>query len=31
MTKQELRKQIAAEVKALDSDYCARADAAICA
>ena len=31
MTKQELRKQIAAEVKALSSDYCARADAAICA
>ena len=31
MTKQELRKQIAAEVKALDSDYCVRADAAICA
>lgn len=31
MTKQELRKQIAAEVKALSSEYCERADAAICA
>ena len=30
MTKQELRKQIADEVKALSSEYCARADAAIC-
>lgn len=31
MTKQELRKQIADEVKALSGEYCARADAAICA
>lgn len=30
MTKQELRAQIAAEVKALDSGYCRTADAAIC-
>lgn len=30
MTKQELRTQIAAEVKALDADYCTRADSAIC-
>ena len=30
MTKQELRKQIAEEVKALESEYCACADAAIC-
>ena len=30
MTKQELRKQIADEVKALSSEYCQRADAAIC-
>ena len=31
MTKTELRSVIAAEVKALDADYCAKADAAICA
>ena len=31
MTKKELRTQIAAEVAALDSAYCERADAAICA
>ncbi len=31
MTKQELRAAVAAEVKALDSDYCAHADCAICA
>ena len=30
MTKQELRAVIAAEVKALDSEYCKTADAAIC-
>ena len=30
MTKQELRKQIADEVKALEIEYCERADAAIC-
>ena len=30
MTKQELRAVIAAEVKALDSEYCRTADAAIC-
>ena len=30
MTKKELRAVIAAEVKALDSEYCQRADAAIC-
>ena len=30
MTKQELRKQIATEVKALSGEYCERADAAIC-
>ena len=31
MTKQELRAQIAQEVKALSSEYCERADSAICA
>ena len=30
MTKQELRAVIAAEVKSLDTEYCKRADAAIC-
>lgn len=30
MTKQELRAQIAQEVKALSSEYCERADSAIC-